>query len=355
MNVPVKHKALRSIQIGRGFAAMLVVLYHINNSIWGIDKYFSEQFSQLFWFGNAGVQFFFVLSGFIIYLVHEKDIGARQRVLSFACKRFVRIYPVYWVVLFLVVMALYLAPGLGQPDQRSFWRILTSALLIPHPQPTILNVAWTLEHEVLFYAVFALMIFNAGLGKVAFVSWQIACLLNLFMGLSAFPTGVLLSANNLLFSFGIAAALAFRRGTCSRPGLVAVAGIAAFFALGLHEVYAAAPLAPGAYIVGFGASSAAAVFGSCVFERDFGLRAPRWLDTIGDASYSIYLVHFPLLSVLAKTLFATGLAALLPRAVCLALLICAVALAGIAFSKTIEMPLIAASSKLLPGRSRTLA
>jgi peptidoglycan/LPS O-acetylase OafA/YrhL len=67
------------LQIGRGFAALFVVLFHLNNSVWGIGKYFRDPFSQALGFGNAGVQFFFVLSGFIIYLVHADDIGVPEQ------------------------------------------------------------------------------------------------------------------------------------------------------------------------------------------------------------------------------------------------------------------------------------
>ena len=72
----------RSLQIGRGIAALIVVLFH-NSSISGIEKYFPQKYLGLLSFGNAGVQFFFVLSGFIIFLVYAKDIGEQQRFVRF--------------------------------------------------------------------------------------------------------------------------------------------------------------------------------------------------------------------------------------------------------------------------------
>ena len=100
---------LRFVQVLRGFAAIAVLLYHtgvyagiyFNNPI-----YFFEN-------GNLGVDFFFTLSGFIITYIHLKDIKARGRVKVFLVKRFVRIFPFYWMIL-LVVIALdpSLFPGL---------------------------------------------------------------------------------------------------------------------------------------------------------------------------------------------------------------------------------------------------
>ena len=55
----------------------------------------------------SGVDIFFVLSGFIIYFIHAKDIGRPQRIYNFAKKRLSRVYPAYWVVL-LGVLPIYL-------------------------------------------------------------------------------------------------------------------------------------------------------------------------------------------------------------------------------------------------------
>ena len=334
-------KPLRSLQIGRGLAALFVVLFHLNNSVWGIAKYFPDPFSQALSFGNSGVHFFFVLSGFIIYLVHAEAAGVPGQFLRFAFKRLVRVYPTYWVVLASVVAALFLDPALGTRDQRDVSRIVASALLIPYPQEPIVSVAWTLEHELLFYAIFSISILNARIGKLLFVLWQVGCLGNTLFGSAEFPYRVVFSANNLLFSLGIAMAFLFRKWRCPAPGSIAIGGALAFIAVGLHEVYASAPLPADAYILAFGTSSAAAILGACSYERQHGLRAPRLLDALGDASYSIYLVHLPLLSLFAKALFASGLAALLPQTMSLLVMLCGLVAAGLIFSKAVEMPLIA--------------
>ena len=336
---------LTSLQIGRGLAAMFVVLFHLNNSVWSDAKYFPHPFSSLLSFGNAGVQFFFVLSGFIIYLVHARDIGVPHRLKTFAIKRFVRIYPTYWLVLAAFIVVLSVEPFWGTADERRIGNFIASFLLIPAPVAPILSVAWTLKHEVMFYVVFAFAIIHRRAGIALFASWQLACLGNALFGSHAFPYDIMLSANNLLFSLGMVAAYLFRTQHCPRPGLIAIAGATLFFATGLHQVFANDQLPTDAYVLMFGLASAIAIFGACSHERSFGINAPRLLGVIGDASYSIYLVHLPVLSVLAKMLFASGLTAELPEWACMILLFSAAIAGGIVVSKTIEMPLVAMLGK----------
>ncbi|MGO4714824.1 acyltransferase family protein [Bradyrhizobium sp. 2TAF24] len=345
---PAGASPLRALQIGRGLAAVGVVLFHLNNSLWGVDKYFPHAFSPLLGFGNAGVQFFFVLSGFIIAHIHAADVGMPERVRRFAAKRLVRVYPTYWVVLAALLAALFAAPALGTVGERDLGHIVASVLLLPVQREPVLSVAWTLQHEVLFYLVFAVCILNARIGVTLFIGWQLACLVHTLAGGGDSALRVVLSANNLLFMFGIAAAYLHRTWRCPAPGLVAVAGALVFLGTGAHQVLAAQPWPADAAILAFGLSSAIAILGACSFERAHGLRAPRVLDAIGDASYSIYLVHLPLLSVYAKALFATGLAMLLPQPVTLVVMLAALIGSGLLFSRIVEMPLIA----LLSARRR---
>ncbi len=350
----VAHAPLRSLQIGRGVAALLVVLFHLNNSIWGIAKYFPDPFSPLLSFGNAGVQFFFVLSGFIIYLVHSDDIDKPSRLNRFAYRRFVRIYPIYWIVLLAFIATLYFETFLGTADQRRIGAFITSVVLAPVDIEPILSVAWTLQHEVLFYVVFGVAIFNARAGLWLFAIWQSACLGNIVFEVSDHTSGVWLSANNLLFSIGLLAAYLFKTKRCPMPGRLAIGGAVAFISTGLHQVYIAGTAMPTTmHIIAYGVASGVAILGACDYERRHGLRAPHWLDALGDASYSIYLLHLPLLSVLGKLLFASGLAALLPQTLSLLVMLIGVAVIGMAFSKWVEMPLIAALSRKQDKRRAT--
>src|SRR5436190_1288571 len=108
------HHTMATLQAGRALAALLVVLYHNGLYIFALDKYWGADPSRgLFNFGHAGVEFFFVLSGFIIFYIHGKDLGVPSRFFSFIRKRFIRIYPIYWLVLAAIIPVYFLVPSFG--------------------------------------------------------------------------------------------------------------------------------------------------------------------------------------------------------------------------------------------------
>lgn len=90
-------KRLNLIQVFRGLAAVLVVFAHT-------DLIYNQNLNQDFLFkittfGGSGVDFFFVLSGFIMFYIHQKDIGHQNKLGIFLFKRFTRVYPLYWIIL----------------------------------------------------------------------------------------------------------------------------------------------------------------------------------------------------------------------------------------------------------------
>src|SRR5689334_16306076 len=78
-----------TLEVGRGVAALLVALFHCTGMY---QKYFGTTvFDYAFHGGHSGVEYFFVLSGFIIYYMHANDIGQPERFGNFAVKRAIRI------------------------------------------------------------------------------------------------------------------------------------------------------------------------------------------------------------------------------------------------------------------------
>ena len=108
---PAPRPRLDSLQVFRGVAALLVVLHHAGTFSVG---HFGAPFlgNALDW-GASGVDFFFVLSGFIIYFIHRPDLGRPERLRGFALKRLVRVYPIYWVACGVVIPLYFLSPGMG--------------------------------------------------------------------------------------------------------------------------------------------------------------------------------------------------------------------------------------------------
>lgn len=85
----------KSLQASRAVAAIMVLLFHMGATI-ALPKYFSNSaFDISGLFGKVAVQFFFVMSGFIILNAHRKDINKPERIYNYIFKRCVRIYPTY--------------------------------------------------------------------------------------------------------------------------------------------------------------------------------------------------------------------------------------------------------------------
>jgi exopolysaccharide production protein ExoZ len=148
------HGKLSGVQSARGVAALLVVLYHATRGL-SLPQYLGYiPFGNCFGFGHAGVDFFFVLSGFIIMHAHAADIGKPERINRYLWRRVARIYPIYWIVTLIQASwaffsedsAIRLAPS----------HILNSLLLLPESIEPLVGVGWTLRSEMLFYIVFAL-------------------------------------------------------------------------------------------------------------------------------------------------------------------------------------------------------
>ena len=174
-------RGIFSLQAGRAVAAILVVLFHDSVAIFALPKYWgTKPFGRLFDFGDSGVYFFFVLSGFIILHAHDEDLG-RRRIAKYIYKRFVRIYPTYWIILLLVLPPYFIDRNFGlgletRPD------VIVSSFLLIHFNSlySVVAVAWTLFHEILFYALFSIAIWSTRLGLVVFLLWFAASAVGLF-------------------------------------------------------------------------------------------------------------------------------------------------------------------------------
>lgn len=151
---------LYNIQYLRAFASIVVLLFHVTNLI---KQQINYDFAyNIFSFGYMGVDLFFVLSGFIISYIHFADFGLSSRLKSFFLKRFTRVFPVYWIVLFPVVIGNLLIPSMGIGSESYTTEIITSMFLVPQNHHPILDVAWTLRHEMFFYIIFGLLfVFNS--------------------------------------------------------------------------------------------------------------------------------------------------------------------------------------------------
>lgn len=149
------HGKLDSIQALRAVAAFAVVVHHVGLTL---NSYYpaplSSTLTLLTGLGAAGVDLFFVISGYIIFRSTSKLESGFSSARSFLRKRVLRIYPAYWI--WTSVLLLMWIGGLAlKSHQYSFSVIAGSYLLVPvtradgslHP---VLDQGWTLSFEMYF-------------------------------------------------------------------------------------------------------------------------------------------------------------------------------------------------------------
>lgn len=284
-----------SIQILRGIAATLVVGFHLYSAakVEGTDPGLFAFFAG----GEIGVDIFFVISGFIIYYISVNRPGITRS--DFLRSRFWRILPPYWAILSLYVLsAVALAVLLGdQSKLPTGFSLMVSYLLLPYPDQVII-IAWTLCLEVLFYLIFALTYFKGGVARLiaAMILWVIAS--QIFSHLiTDKPTWLLIPLHTavLEFLFGIVIAILYGKAGQKLPLHIPV------FLLGFASVlfYLVSPEAHSGNLgreIAAGIPSALLVYGAL----GFSLKGMKILETWGNSSYILYLLHLVYFSVAGK-------------------------------------------------------
>jgi exopolysaccharide production protein ExoZ len=285
-----------SLQAGRGLAAIMVVLYH-TEGILSLSKYWHST-TRYFHFGASGVSFFFVLSGIVILHAHRADLGEPGQLPLYWWKRARRIYPIYWVVLFAIMPVYFVFPSLGAGFERTPSVIAGSLLLIPIVRmETIVPVAWTLFHEVMFYLTFSVLLWRKTAGIMIMAIWMLASIWSVFFP----PVGAVLASYisplHLLFGLGMMIAVVVRRSSVSGLPYILI-GTSGFIIFCCIDDMQRSNL-PSLQLA-FGLCAGIAATGFMLCEKQRILRIPSVLTFLGEASYSIYLIHYTALSISAK-------------------------------------------------------
>ena len=289
------------LELGRGLAAILVVLYHMNNYYFNTEKYWLDSLlGGLFRFGHSGVEFFFVLSGFIMIWAHKNYIDNPKSIKVFIKKRFLRIYPLVWLTVG-ISLVLYIISGTGKEEFRDpLYAIQFFLLFGKEPLGGINFPTWTLWHENIFYLFCVLIFANARFGLIALSIWTIISVFTAILGYSSNSVFYAIRPLNALFSFGVIIAFFLMHRNCRFYRITALLGVFLFFYLGIDSNKY--PENMFFYTLGFGFSSALIILGSVEIERSSHLSIPSYFSHFGTLSYPLYLTHMITLPVLAKIL-----------------------------------------------------
>lgn len=297
------------LQTGRGIAACLVVLHHISGKLAHAQPEAPLFLGGFFDFGWIGVDFFFVLSGFII----AHTLNARPRASDFLLRRLIRVYPPFWVA-----FGLTLAVSLALPSLRDTLRqfgalewLLAVALLPSGDNAPVIGVAWTLHHEIMFYVMAGLwLLFPVLIALIA-----AALLLLPLSGVPlSFPTSFLASPLHWEFVFGILAYLAHRRIKPTTARWV-VAGGTLWLLAYTTLVDPINDWNGGLRVLQFGIGFGLLTLGGAAFEWSrasnpngpSAAKSTHWGMRFGDWSFALYLLHIPVILATLKVFAMTPL------------------------------------------------
>jgi peptidoglycan/LPS O-acetylase OafA/YrhL len=203
--------------------------------------------------GSIGVHVFFVISGFIMVHICWDDFGRRGAIANFLRRRIIRIVPLYWLA---TIAALAFHKVSATHGANAGWsELVRSLLFIPYRDENgdwspILGQGWTLNYEMMFYAIFAVAL--ALRRQIAVPAIALALGIFTLVG-SYLPTGILTYLSSpvvLWFVLGIGLAVVWRWRGFEEPKRLA--------------------------------------------------RSAQFLEPFGDASYSTYLVHGFVLTMLLR-------------------------------------------------------
>ena len=337
-----------NIQYLRFIAASLVVIAHISQLF---PKAGRGDLGNL-GFGIAGVDIFFVISGFIMVVITQKK---ETDPINFFLHRLTRVAPLYWIMTCLTSLGLIFWSSLYSSSEFTADAFLASIFFIPWPHHSLhravplLQVGWTLNYEFFFYALFALAMAIAP-------KWRIAIVSAVFFALTAAgvlidPPGArasfLTSSILLEFVYGMfIARLYFTRLALVQKGapfflLLGIAGLSAAAIVGMSLDIAL----PRALI--FGVPGAFLVAGMLGLNRRWPRHPVPLLKLLGDASYSVYLTHVFTVGVIGAIWKKLAVGPHVSDVILLSIAFAATQLVGVLVFKFVETPLISRARALV--------
>ncbi|MET9447882.1 acyltransferase family protein [Streptomyces cinerochromogenes] len=295
---PERRGRLLALDGLRLVAALMVCLYHYAGRGGPVSASWHETpakvfptLSQAAAYGCLGVQFFFVISGFVICMSSwGRTLG------DFFRSRVARLYPAYWVALVLVTAAAVALPAVVHPVRPDEFLVNLTMLQQPMGATRVLGVCWTLWVEVRFYALFALCVVLRGVTYRRVVLfccvWTLAAVVCRTSG-NALTDQLVMPEYAPFFIGGLALYLIHRfGGDLLLWGIVAVSWLLgqSTAVQGLWHAGARGDFHRDPYVVIAVVTLAFAAVAAVAVGRTRWASWP-WLATAGALTYPFYLVH----------------------------------------------------------------
>jgi peptidoglycan/LPS O-acetylase OafA/YrhL len=309
----------------RGIAIILVMLHHL--TFYRPESGIDGIIASVPLFGWAGVDLFFVLSGFLITGILLDSRDSERYFSSFYARRTLRIFPLYYLVLFLSLVVLprfpavhtVLAGPIDMPPQWPYWLYLTNFSIAERGfVHGFLDVAWSLAIEEQFYLVWPLVIWLCRPRLLAllctgiFVAEVFARSFARASDVPALPLYVVTWFRLDGLVIGALLALALRRGIMpALDRLVPVVVIAGIVGMIVVTIQGGHTWWWNRRMQQFGYSLIAVIAGAMLvsaISRPAGSLWPRmlsagWLRAFGKYSYCLYLIHLPVMRAVREYVF----------------------------------------------------
>lgn len=280
----------------RFFAALMVVAHHY----WGFQA------------GYAGVSFFYVLSGYVLTLNYRGEVDSWHQRLEFWWKRVARIYPLH---LLTILMAVPL--GVSHISGPLNLMLLHSWVPVRWVYFSLNVQSWSISNEAFFYACFPTLLAVLSVAPVKRVTAWAATFLLLAGSVALLaPQPLMVAPTHFLFyifpltrliEFAAGMALALRPARRWKlGGEIAALGL---MGAGVALAYAELPGSLSASVIFWPASVALVrVFSASQGPLGRLLSHPS-LVLLGEASFALYMVHYPLLQYRFAPAWLTAVAA----------------------------------------------
>jgi peptidoglycan/LPS O-acetylase OafA/YrhL len=348
---------LPQIQLLRALAALCVVAFHAQTDAAAVAAWLGVSFtrSDIFpWL--AGVDIFFVISGFVMVYASSRWFGSGRAPRVFLARRIARIVPIYWATMIVYLAVVFLQPRLLNSEYLALHFVLASFLFIPASRPDglvqpLYSLGWTLNYEMFFYALFAAAIAFPRRRAVPALIGALILIVSLGIASAPLPQPLAFWSDPIVleFAFGMALGWASAEGFFfSRPFRLALA-LAGLALLALDLTQARELLALQRPLA-FGLPAALLVASA-------GLASPaqrgaenlliHWGVILGDASYALYLVHPFVIRALRELLMHTPIGGLIGAWGFVMLSIFCAAAAAMGLNQIFERPITRAARRLL--------
>ena len=291
-----------SIELLRGFAVSIVVLYHL----YAVQvRYFSENsLPKLFLLGSWGVDIFFVISGVVMY----KSFYSQREgmVWPFLRARIARIYPPYWAITLVIFTIAQFKPSLVNASYDGTPSLIRSLFLFPDVTNPWLNVGWSLIYEMWFYLLLgSLLLFRKQLAIAVLGSYALFLLLaggtyETWPAIKLITDPLVLE---FLLGFSLGAVYFGEKFPHKRFTLVIVSAISLLLILASLEYDISISNSPWGRLISFGLPALSTVAFALSLDTYIGRSTIlKPIIYLGTVSYSVYLTHVFFLNAFLFTL-----------------------------------------------------